>query len=125
MKSSICGIQHTCINFFVVFLIITKIECWPLFKQDLNNCTTNAKVYEKIITVAKGLNVTQWSPKQFPIAICCLRGQRAQHWAGRVLARAAGHRMAGHTSRTHLMAPRTHMHCWHGSPGDGQLDPSS
>ena len=34
MKSSICGIQHTCINFFFIFLIITKIECWPVFKQD-------------------------------------------------------------------------------------------
>ena len=33
IKSSICGIQHTCIN-FLIFLIITKIECWPLFKQD-------------------------------------------------------------------------------------------
>ena len=33
IKSSICGIQHTCIN-FLIFLIITKIECWPVFKQD-------------------------------------------------------------------------------------------
>ena len=28
-----CGIQHTCIN-FLIFFIITKIECWPVFKQD-------------------------------------------------------------------------------------------
>ena len=28
-----CGIQHTCIN-FLIFHIITKIECWPVFKQD-------------------------------------------------------------------------------------------
>ena len=34
IKSSICGIQHTCIIFFFIFLIITKIECWPVFKQD-------------------------------------------------------------------------------------------
>ena len=34
IKSSICGIQHTCINYFLIFLIITKIYCWPLFKQD-------------------------------------------------------------------------------------------
>ena len=33
IKSSICSIQHTCIN-FLIFLIITKIECWPVFKQD-------------------------------------------------------------------------------------------
>ena len=33
IKSSICGIQHTCIN-FLIFLIITKIDCWPVFKQD-------------------------------------------------------------------------------------------
>ena len=33
IKSSICGIQHTCIK-FLIFLIITKIECWPVFKQD-------------------------------------------------------------------------------------------
>ena len=33
IKSSICGIQHTSIN-FLIFLIITKIECWPVFKQD-------------------------------------------------------------------------------------------
>ena len=35
IKSSICGIQHTCIN-FLIFLIglITKIECWPVIKQD-------------------------------------------------------------------------------------------
>ena len=33
IKSSICGIQHTCIN-FLIFLIIPKIECWPVFKQD-------------------------------------------------------------------------------------------
>ena len=33
IKSSICGIQHTCIN-FLIFLIITKKECWPVFKQD-------------------------------------------------------------------------------------------
>ena len=35
IKSSICGIQHTCSN-FLIFLIglITKIECWPVFKQD-------------------------------------------------------------------------------------------
>ena len=32
IKTSIFGIQHTCIN----FLIITKIECWPVFKQDPN-----------------------------------------------------------------------------------------
>ena len=37
IKSSICGIQHTCIN-FLIFLIITKIECWPVFKQDPNWC---------------------------------------------------------------------------------------
>ena len=34
MKSSICGIQHTCFIFFLIFLIITKIECWPVFKQE-------------------------------------------------------------------------------------------
>ena len=36
--TSIFGIQHTCIN----FLIITKIECWPVFKQDpmlLSECS--------------------------------------------------------------------------------------
>ena len=33
IKSSICGIQHTCIN-FLIFPIITKIDCWPVFKQD-------------------------------------------------------------------------------------------
>ena len=33
IKSSICGIQHTCIN-FLIFRIITKIECWPVFKQE-------------------------------------------------------------------------------------------
>ena len=33
IKSSICGIQNTCIN-FLIFLIITKIECWPVFRQD-------------------------------------------------------------------------------------------
>ena len=33
IKTSIFGIQHTCIN-FLIFLIITKIECWPVFKQD-------------------------------------------------------------------------------------------
>ena len=33
IKSSIGGIQHTCIN-FLISLIITKIECWPVFKQD-------------------------------------------------------------------------------------------
>ena len=33
IKSSICGIQHTCTN-FLIFLIITKIKCWPVFKQD-------------------------------------------------------------------------------------------
>ena len=33
IKTPICGIQHTCIN-FLIFLIITKIECWPVFKQD-------------------------------------------------------------------------------------------
>ena len=27
------AIQHTCIVFFI-FLIITKIKCWPVFKQD-------------------------------------------------------------------------------------------
>ena len=27
------GIQHTC-TIFLIFLIITKIECWPVFKQD-------------------------------------------------------------------------------------------
>ena len=38
MKSSICGIQHMS-QFFFIFLIITKIECWPVFKQDpLDNC---------------------------------------------------------------------------------------
>ena len=37
IKSSFCGIQYTCIN-FLIFLIglITKIECWPVFKQDPN-----------------------------------------------------------------------------------------
>ena len=35
IKSSICGIQHTCINFLIFLIgIITKIECWPVFKQD-------------------------------------------------------------------------------------------
>ena len=35
IKSSICGIQHTCINFLIFLIcIITKIECWPIFKQD-------------------------------------------------------------------------------------------
>ena len=33
IKSSIGGIQHTCIN-FLILIIITKIECWPVFKQD-------------------------------------------------------------------------------------------
>ena len=33
IKSSICGIQHTC-TIFLIFLIITKIECWPVFKQE-------------------------------------------------------------------------------------------
>ena len=33
MKSSICGIQHTCINFFY-FPYNYKKECWPVFKQD-------------------------------------------------------------------------------------------
>ena len=43
IKSSICGIQHTCIN-FLIFLIglITKIECWPVFKQDLKNVRMEA-----------------------------------------------------------------------------------
>ena len=39
IKSSIGGIQHTCIN-FLIFLIITKIECWPVFKQDPLDRTT-------------------------------------------------------------------------------------
>ena len=34
IKLSICGIQHTCSYQFIIFLIITKIECWPVFKQD-------------------------------------------------------------------------------------------
>ena len=33
IKSSIGGIQHTCIN-FLIYLIIKKIECWPAFKED-------------------------------------------------------------------------------------------
>ena len=33
IKSSICGIQYTCIK-FLIFHIFTKIECWPVFKQD-------------------------------------------------------------------------------------------
>ena len=36
IKSSInkVAIQHTCIVFFFIFLIITKIKRWPVFKQD-------------------------------------------------------------------------------------------
>ena len=39
IKSSIndVAIQHTCIFFIIIIIfIITKIECWPVFKQDPN-----------------------------------------------------------------------------------------
>ena len=36
IKSSMnkVGIQYTCGLLFFIFLVITKIECWPVFKQD-------------------------------------------------------------------------------------------
>ena len=34
IKSSINKVSNIRILFFSIFLIITKIECWPVFKQD-------------------------------------------------------------------------------------------
>ena len=51
IKSSICGIQHTCIN-FLIFLIITKIECWPVFKQDPFFFMFQSVIFESVISSA-------------------------------------------------------------------------
>ena len=34
IKSSINKVSNIRVLFFFIFLIITKIECWPVFKQD-------------------------------------------------------------------------------------------
>ena len=53
IKSSICGIQHTCIN-FLIFLIITKIDCWPIFKQ-INSLLHGRMELPELVMVAVDL----------------------------------------------------------------------
>ena len=38
------GIQHT-YKFFFIFLVITKIQCWPVFKQEPNLLTPSSSKY--------------------------------------------------------------------------------
>ena len=64
IKSSICGIQHTCTN-FLIFLIITKIECWPVFKQEpnLHNMFLQCSQY----FLSMFLRCSQYDPSMLPI----------------------------------------------------------